>query len=372
VSLQRDDRDEVLGRVDLAELLRELGDARGLEPRGHAFPCPSIEHEQTGRTPPVTIDTAPPGYGLWNCHACGRGGTAIDALLGAGVAHDVADAFAQLRGDLPARSAAARPAVPSRAPVPVSPAQLAAARVELSRYVRASHVRLRASRGARTLAWLHARGLTDPEIDEHRLGHDPGYKLLQRPRYQLPAPARSAAVLPLLDVSGHVIYAQARPLTRQPGSPKYFNPHRDWIGPSPWIGAIVSRAGADHSVLVVTEGICDGIVAGRHYAAKALIGAGQPDQPVAERLSVAAGERPVVVCLDPDPDGRAGAERLLGLLAEHTSSCAAAVALPAGDVNQLFLDAPDEFVDTFRALVDAAAARARADRAQRSNPEGGC
>ncbi len=72
------DRDELLAAVDLGELLEELA---GIERRGHEFPCPMPTHEQTGRTPPVSLKSDGRGYELWHCHACGVGGTAIDAVM---------------------------------------------------------------------------------------------------------------------------------------------------------------------------------------------------------------------------------------------------------------------------------------------------
>ncbi len=85
-----DDRNELLAAVDLGALLVELA---GIDARGHSYPCPSSEHEQTGKSPPVTLASSN-GYGLWKCHVCGAGGTAIDALVARG--SSVADAFAEL------------------------------------------------------------------------------------------------------------------------------------------------------------------------------------------------------------------------------------------------------------------------------------
>jgi hypothetical protein len=81
-------REEILRRVDLAELLGQLGRARGLEHRGKQFPCPEPAHEQTGKTPPVSITATAESYELWKCHGCDAGGTAIDALIVAGRALD--------------------------------------------------------------------------------------------------------------------------------------------------------------------------------------------------------------------------------------------------------------------------------------------
>lgn len=363
------DREEVLRRIDLASLLEQLGAARGLAPRGKEFPCPDIGHEQTGKSPPATITAAPAGYGLWNCHACDQGGTAVDALIAAGRAHDVADAFAQLRGDRGERSARngttrARSSPSSASPPAkaVNPAQLTTARAELTRYVGDCHARLQSPEGEPARAWLHARGLTDDELVAHLLGYDPGYRTLKRPRGQLPAPPGPAVTLPLLDDAGEVIYAQARPFDGTGDGPKYLNPHRNWIGPSPRIGVIHSPENADRGVLVVCEGICDAILAGRYFAARAVIGAGQPDVTMAEQLVADAAGRPLVICFDADNPGQAGAERLVALVAERATSGAASITPPAKDVNDLLLDAPEEFEDTLHALVIAGVQRARPDR----------
>jgi hypothetical protein len=85
------DRQELLAAVDLGALLVELA---GIEARGRMYPCPSPEHEQTGRTPPVSL-SANNGYEVWRCQVCGIGGSAIDALVARGF--NVADAFTELR-----------------------------------------------------------------------------------------------------------------------------------------------------------------------------------------------------------------------------------------------------------------------------------
>ncbi|OAI39918.1 hypothetical protein AYO39_02250 [Actinobacteria bacterium SCGC AG-212-D09] len=86
------DRTELLAAVDLGPLLEELSE---LEARGNAYPCPNPQHDQTGRTPPVSVSNRN-GYEVWKCHACDAGGTAIDALMQArGL--DAAGAFAELR-----------------------------------------------------------------------------------------------------------------------------------------------------------------------------------------------------------------------------------------------------------------------------------
>lgn len=368
------DRDDLLRAVDLEALLEDLAASRGLERRGRQFPCPNVSHEQTGKTPPATVKPSAHGYGLFHCHSCGSGGTAIDALIAAGEAVDVAAAFALLKAQQ-GHPAAVRPtrvqhvatthaSAPRPAEVQAVP-QVDAAHIEAAREVLAGYVadcarQLWTDAGAATLQWLRDRGLTDEEIRASQLGHDLGYRTQQRPRRELPAPRGPAAVLPLLDDSGTVIYAQARPLG-DPEAPKYLNPHSDWIGPSPRVGAIPSSPTADRAVLVVCEGICDAIIAARHFDSRAVIGAGQPDRPVAQQLLTSAAGRALVVCFDADPQGQEGADRLTALLLEHNAP-AGAITPPSKDVNDLLLEAPDEFDETFVALIRTAAARVQPDR----------
>jgi len=108
------DRVDVLARVDLGELLVK---ASGREGRNGSWPCPVPAHEQTGATPPVKVSVAQEGYGLWHCHGCGAGGTAVDVLT---LAHglSVADAFAELR-DNTLGPAAPRPKAKAKPPEPL-------------------------------------------------------------------------------------------------------------------------------------------------------------------------------------------------------------------------------------------------------------
>jgi len=90
------DREDVLRAVDLVSLLEDLGQQRGLSPRGNQYPCPAETHDQTGNTPPVSVSADPAGYDVWSCHSCGAGGSAIDALLVSGRVRDISEAFEEL------------------------------------------------------------------------------------------------------------------------------------------------------------------------------------------------------------------------------------------------------------------------------------
>ncbi len=122
IDTRLDDRAELLARVDLPDLWCELVGPRS---RG-GWPCPARDHEQSGKTPPVSLDA---GRGVWRCHGCGAGGSAIDALV-AVRGYDVADAFAELRrragmaAPKAARAPAARREPPPR-PMPPAAAERA-------------------------------------------------------------------------------------------------------------------------------------------------------------------------------------------------------------------------------------------------------
>src|SRR5260370_1429281 len=75
------DRDRILEAVDLPALADELlGPRRGRE-RSAMWPCPSPQHAQSGRTPPVSIFCTGRGEQRWHCHGCGIGGSAIDLVM---------------------------------------------------------------------------------------------------------------------------------------------------------------------------------------------------------------------------------------------------------------------------------------------------
>ncbi|CAN5829430.1 hypothetical protein BH23ACT2_BH23ACT2_07300 [soil metagenome] len=114
-----DDRDEILARVDLADLFTSLG----LVGKGSGFTatwrCPNPHHAQTGDTPPVAIGRDHKAT-LWNCHACEAGGTAID-LLRYAQGLDIAAAFARLRDRTGITAGTPAPRRPTPAPKPPPP-----------------------------------------------------------------------------------------------------------------------------------------------------------------------------------------------------------------------------------------------------------
>lgn len=88
-------REEALARADLAKLLEDVGEGRGLRVVRGMYPCPDLAHAQSGDSPPVAIRDRG-GIDVWYCHACEKGGSYIDALVACGRARDAADALSSL------------------------------------------------------------------------------------------------------------------------------------------------------------------------------------------------------------------------------------------------------------------------------------
>ena len=74
------DRDELLARTDLAQVLDALTTGHG---DGHrrTWNCPEPDHPDVH--PSVTIHTDRHGVQRWRCWSGGHGGTAIDAVIAA-------------------------------------------------------------------------------------------------------------------------------------------------------------------------------------------------------------------------------------------------------------------------------------------------
>jgi hypothetical protein len=79
---------------------------------------------------------------------------------------------------------------------------------------------------------------------------------------------------------------------------------------------------AERGVLVVTEGVADGLVAAQAgFPAVGVLGSQYPDRRVVDAITTTMERSPVltgasvVVCFDADTSGRGGADRLCGLFA---------------------------------------------------------
>jgi DNA primase len=312
------DRTELLRRIDLAGLLEVLAPAGERRQRGR-WRCLHPDHED--RHPSVSM-TVVDGIGRWRCWSCGRGGTAIDALLAARNL-TVGEAIRQLAG-----GALAHPLPREEredGPVPLH--------LSVESYAGACQRVLWTRAGRPVLDWLtERRGLSVVVLRVNRMGADPGPRLLAR-RRGLPR-AGVAAVLPVFDPTGRLSYLQARYL--EPGDgPKYGNPSRR-LGTNPRLAWTRTPTLRNPDLLLVCEGIIDALTAATAgLPAVAVLGAAYPSIKVADTIACQAGDRQLVIAFDGDDPGRVAADRLHRLLTTRGVS-ARVWDLPEGaDLNTL-------------------------------------
>jgi DNA primase len=297
VTVARIDPDELLRRVDLARLLDALAPPAARTVR-RRWRCPDPDHED--RHPSVSMRIVG-GIGRWRCWSCGRGGTAIDALVAArGLT--VGQAIEQLSAQALLAPIENEPADPE--PVPLHPS--------VSRYVDACHRVLFTRTGRPVLDWLSRdRVLAVGILRANRVGADPGPDLLGR-RRGLPR-SGVGAVLPAYDSDGNLTYVQTRYLAAGHG-PKYGNPVTR-LGHNPRLAWTRTPAPRRSDLLVVCEGIIDALTAATSgLDAVALLGATYPSSGVADAIAAHTGDRQVVVAFDGDDPGRIAAQRLHDLL----------------------------------------------------------
>lgn len=298
----RFDREQVLSRTNLGDLADALLGAR--HSRTRSWRCPNPAHEQTGRTPPVTIFSGHHGE-RWHCHGCGEGGTAIDLAIRAGPATDFREAIEWL-----ARRASVGPEVePTRRPHRCPPARPDAVQPDeaairaMAAYVEACTRHLFGPAGQPVRRWLtDERAIPAPVLQAEGVGADPGPARLPRPD-GLPH-SSPAAVFPVR-AGGEVVFLQSRLLS--PGDRRWLNP-RASFAPNPRLAVLGVEVGSQGPV-VVTEGLMDGlsVVAGGRRAV-ALLGAATVNEATLARIANAASQ--VVLATDNDDAGRRARERL--------------------------------------------------------------
>lgn len=320
------DRDAIIAAVDLPALADELlGGHRGTT-RSPMWPCPSPQHAQTGRTPPVSIFTTRRGEQRWRCHGCGAGGTAIDLVMTC-CRSDARQAMDELarRVGIGEREPTSSPAPrANRPPVPrpigcTDPAGM-------NRYVDECAAALFTPAGRRIRDWLNAsRGLPDDVLVANRMGADLGPSRQFRPDGM---PRAAGAVLPVV-VDERAVYAQLRVINPRTDGPRYLNP-TGALAANPRIGYFRPAEQRHHEV-IVTEGTIDALsAAAAGYRAAAVLSAAYPDQAIAHELSRLPD--PLVIAFDQDDAGRGAAERLTALLdAQHRYPVN--LRLPANDLN---------------------------------------
>jgi hypothetical protein len=268
---------------------------------------PNPGHDQTGRTPPLSVFAGRNGIQRWKCHGCGDSGTAIDLALRTGNADGVADALDFLSGD-DRRTFAP---IPSRSRPPHTVGDISpATRAGLEAYTAGCVEHLHRRAGRPVLAWLtERRAIPLDVIAEARLGADPAVVTwiapMASPACSPPSPSQSST----LTAGSHTytLSRHVRPVasrwwnTAERAAP---NPHLAFYGP-PGSGPII-----------VTEGPMDALSArAAGYRAAAVLGAGSVDATIADRL--AAERRRLLLAFDNDPEGKAATTRLAELLDER-------------------------------------------------------
>lgn len=315
------ERDRLLAGVDLAQLADELLGPRVGNQRSGSWRCPSPEHAQTGRTPPVSVFCTRRGEQRWRCHGCGAGGTAIDLVMLA-MNRDVRGAMDMLA----ARAVGNVEVVPPRPiPQPPDPRRL----VELGAFVDSCAERLWLPEGRVVRGWLmDERGLPRDLLTHNDVGADLGSYTQRRPS-GLPR-GGPAAVFPAIH-DGRVLYAQLRRVRPREDQPKFLNPAVS-LATNPRIARFRPVVPVAQRVIVVTEGPIDALsAAAAGFRAVAVLGAVASDELVARRLAALPGR--LAIAFDNDDAGRLGSDRLCGLLSQ-LGRPATRVQVP-GDVNDV-------------------------------------
>lgn len=342
------DRDALLAAVDLRELADDLLGPAGTNGRARMWPCPNRDHQQTGRTPPVSIFTGRRGDQRWRCHGCGDGGTAIDLVLACrgGNARDAMAFLAERSGHREQSNEWRRPNRPA-IPRPTPPSGCHDQK-GLDRYVDQCAERLWKPEGRRMRQWLiEARGLPRDVLVENRVGADLGPRVQERPEGM---PRAAGITLPVID-GGHAVYAQIRiPHPRSDG-PRYLNPTSD-LATNPRLSR-ARPAVVSHPEIVVTEGEIDALsAAAAGYRSVAVLSATYSDEAVA--VALAKLPHPLVIAFDADDAGRAGAHRLEALLVARQRP-PVVLDLSDGDLNDM-VGRSDDWPSQMQRAVDAVVA----------------
>jgi len=354
------DRDRLLDSIDLAALADDLLGPHAGTARTPTWPCPSPDHAQTGRTPPVTIFWSRTGHERWHCHGCGDGGTAIDLVMAVDRCDVRAalDTLAQRAGhssDDPPRRRSPRP---RRPPPPPAPDRVTDPD-GLTRFVNDCARRLWTPEGRPVRRWLtQTRGLPADVLGHNRVGADPGAARQPRPA-GLPT-AGWAAVLPV-HRQGEPVFAQLRAIST--GPVRYLNAAAA-LAPNPRVAHYqpVEQRGP---CVVVAEGILDALsAAAAGYRSAALLGASIPDptrrgpttEQITEALLEPAGR--IILALDADDAGQRATKRLAALLEDRTERQVLRLTPPNGinDLNDWMRTAPDwprTLEDALRTAIDA-------------------
>lgn len=330
-------RDEVLARTDLAALATEvLGPPTG-QGRGAKWHCPNPDHPDTH--PSMTVYDAARSQ-RWKCHACGEGGTAIDLwmLTTATAVGEAITALAERAG-----LTAAGPTVPDGPRLKyllTTPPPPAAAPASIHRdtfdgrvenYVASAAQLLWTYQGGGALEWLHRRGFRDDILRANRVGYDPGPRELRRPNG---LPRRGTGIVfPILGHRDHAIWAQTRYFDPKGTGRKYDSVVTE-IAPNPRLATIRTLDPPRSDVVVITEGIPDGItVAHTGAQAVAVVGTANTGPDVAHRLHTSFPNATFVLAFDNDTAGRTVAPKLGAHLSQLGHPVIATTPAPHNDLN---------------------------------------
>lgn len=302
---QRIDRDALLARVDLEQLLDSLT-TRASNRR--AWRC--IDPNHGDEHPSVTMTVDRTGTQRWRCWSGGHGGTAIDAVVVA-KRLDVGAAIRWLNDHHAHLEPVVRPATPTRPPV-------GRPTPEVIEYVERAERLLWSGAGADIRNWLFARGLHEPVLRANRVGADPGRRYLPR-RRGFPA-GWPAAVFPALSVGGDVTYFQVRIIDPPHGRAKYDNPAGRWAA-NPHVTWTSSPDPTRANLIVLTEGVPDALVAAQAgFRTVGVLGAhllpNQLPELLLQQISRTQQAR-VAVCFDADQTGTTASQALLKRLLDH-------------------------------------------------------
>jgi hypothetical protein len=196
----------------------------------------------------------------------------------------------------------------------------------LQRYVDECADRLWQPEGGAIRRWLtEARGIPPDVLRANRIGADLGHRAQWRPDGM---PRAAGVVLPVISC-GRAVYAQIRVTRPRGDGPRYLNPTAD-LAANPRL-ARIRPTDCQHPEVIVAEGTIDALsAAAGGYRAVALLSATYSDE--SEALALSRLPHPVVLALDADDAGRAGAQRLAALLeARHRPPVV--LDLGAGDLN---------------------------------------
>jgi hypothetical protein len=168
-------------------------------------------------------------------------------------------------------------------------------------------------------------------------------------------------VFPLLDPERRVLYLQARYL--RPNRRKYDNPSAELVPTSPRLAEMrLPGTARNENLVLMCEGVPDAAltVAQYGYRAVAVLGAGLPDERLADALVARYPQEHLLVAFDADHRGKAGSERLRELFAQAGAGDRVGVlAVPEtfGDLNAWAQAARESFSEELETAICRAAPR---------------